>query len=193
MGAPVRIADALMTRLAVPVTGDDLLGPFLDRRPGRPAGPLPEPRNLAFASGLDDWIIGGSFKAGPTLVHRQDYSATAADGVATLCSAVPEPYGNAFLGQAFTADGYRGATVTFGAEIHAEDVADQAELWLHVVTRDRSKSVEEHRPAVTGRRDWTRQEVTGQVPEDAELTRFGLTLTGAGRIRLRNAELIRVG
>jgi hypothetical protein len=29
---------------------------------------LPEPRNLAFASGLDDWIIGGRFRAGPTLL-----------------------------------------------------------------------------------------------------------------------------
>ena len=31
-GAPVRVADAVMDRLAVPVPGDDLLGPFLDRR-----------------------------------------------------------------------------------------------------------------------------------------------------------------
>ena len=57
MGAPVRVADTLMTRPAAQVTDDDLLGPFLDH----PAGPLPEPRNLAFASGLGDWIIGGRF------------------------------------------------------------------------------------------------------------------------------------
>ena len=41
-GAPVRLADAVLDRLAVPVPGDDLLTPFLDRvppggrtRPGR--------------------------------------------------------------------------------------------------------------------------------------------------------------
>jgi hypothetical protein len=83
--------------------------------------------------------------------------------------------------------------VTFGAEVHAEDVVDRAELWLHFVTRDRSQSMEEYGPAITGRRDWTRQEITVQVPEDAELIRFGLTVTGAGRVRLRSAELIRVG
>jgi hypothetical protein len=113
--------------------------------------------------------------------------------VAALCSTVPDPYGDAFLGQALAADEYRGATVTFGAEVHAEDVTDRADLWLHVVTRDRSQSVEEYGPTITGRRDWTRQEVTVRVPEDAELIRFGLTLAGAGRVRLRNAELIRVG
>ena len=70
-------------------------------------------------------------------------------------------------------------------------VADQAELWLHIVTRDRRMSVEEHGPAITGCRDWTRQEVTVQVPEDAELIRFGLTLPGRAEVRLRNVELIR--
>ena len=67
-GAPVRLADAVLGRLAVPVPGDDLLTPFLDRvppaaraRPGRglrgwPLATLPgrrpryEPRNLDFAA-----------------------------------------------------------------------------------------------------------------------------------------------
>ena len=33
---PVRVADALMDRLAVPVTGDDLAGPFAEPRAGSP-------------------------------------------------------------------------------------------------------------------------------------------------------------
>jgi hypothetical protein len=33
-GAPVRLADALLDRVAEPVAGDDLLTPFLDRFPG---------------------------------------------------------------------------------------------------------------------------------------------------------------
>ena len=44
-GAPVRLADAVMDRLAVPVPGDDLLTPFLDRVPpvarARPGHGLP--------------------------------------------------------------------------------------------------------------------------------------------------------
>jgi hypothetical protein len=72
-GAPVRMADAVLDRRAVPVTGDDLLGPFLDRVPfaarpadGRVAGwparlptrrPRYEPRNLDFTDGLDWWEV----------------------------------------------------------------------------------------------------------------------------------------
>ena len=71
-GAPVRLADAVLDRLAVPVPGDDLLIPFLDRVPPAPAwpgrkrwplatlrGPRPryEPRNLDFADGLDRWNL----------------------------------------------------------------------------------------------------------------------------------------
>ena len=71
-GAPVRLADAVLDRLAVPVPGDDLLTPFLDRvppaltRPGRERWPLAtlrgprpryEPRNLDFADGLDRWNL----------------------------------------------------------------------------------------------------------------------------------------
>ncbi len=57
-GAPVRVADAVMDRLAVPVPGDDMLAPFLPsapaRPPGRPARRF-EPRNMTFTDGLDYW------------------------------------------------------------------------------------------------------------------------------------------
>jgi hypothetical protein len=42
---PVRVAAALMDRLAVPVSGDDLLGPFTRRTPARLAGPGSGPRS----------------------------------------------------------------------------------------------------------------------------------------------------
>ena len=53
LAVPVRVPDALMDRLAIPVTGDDLLQPFA----ARTLGPRPGPQNLAFADGLDGWII----------------------------------------------------------------------------------------------------------------------------------------
>jgi hypothetical protein len=74
-GAPVRLTGAVLDRLAVPVPGDDLLTPFLDRvppaarsgpgrgLPGWPLATLPgrrpryEPRNLDFADGLDRWDL----------------------------------------------------------------------------------------------------------------------------------------
>jgi hypothetical protein len=70
-GAPLRLADEVMDRVAVPIAGDDLLGPLLGHVPplaqvapgrglvGWAVGVLPgqrprfEPRNLDFADGLD--------------------------------------------------------------------------------------------------------------------------------------------
>ena len=62
-GAPIRVADAVMDRLAVPA-GTGQAGPMpeqtardlaIDQRPRY------EPRNLTFADGLDHWVLGGSF------------------------------------------------------------------------------------------------------------------------------------
>ena len=68
-------------------------------------------------------------------------------------------------------------------------MADQAELWLHIVTKDpcpegRSSDSDWRGETITGSHDWTRHEVTAQVPGDAELIRFGLTLTGPGQVGL---------
>jgi hypothetical protein len=62
LDVPVRVAGALMDRLAVPVTPDDPLGPFESGRS----------RNEA------------------TGVHWDDYAVTVADGEATLSAAVPD-------------------------------------------------------------------------------------------------------
>ena len=92
-GAPVRLADAVMDRLAVPVPGDDLLTPFLDRvppvararpghgLPGWPMATLPrrrpryEPRNLDFAAGLDRWDLDAGPGSAPD--SEPDYAAAA--------------------------------------------------------------------------------------------------------------------
>jgi RNA polymerase sigma factor (sigma-70 family) len=213
-GAPVRVADAVMDRLAVPVPGDDLLGPFITRE----EAPVSlrrrrfEPRNLAFTDGLDRWEFGGTFQRaaqGGGLgqqnaigSHWDDYSCTAEDGSAVLCSAVPQPYGYAFLRQAIFADDHRGATVVFSAELRTEDVADQAALTLRIITdrsprpgRDHSGTVagDDHGVTVTGSQGWTRHEVTAQVPDNADVIQFGIALTGPGQVALRSPELTRAG
>ena len=96
-GAPVRVADEVMDRLAVPVHGEDVHAPFLlpsaVRPPGDPGQRQSfEPRNMAFTDGLDRWELAGSFLAAGR-PHWQDYSRAAADGTAVLASAVPEPSG----------------------------------------------------------------------------------------------------
>ena len=80
-GAPVRVADAVMGRLAVPVQGGDVLAPFLPpaaAQPPRHPGlrRRPEPRNMTFAGGLDYWELAGlprrrpAALAGLLLHHR---------------------------------------------------------------------------------------------------------------------------
>jgi hypothetical protein len=196
-GAPVRVADAVMDRLAVPVPGEDVLAPFLPpedaRPPGRPARRF-EPRNMAFTGGLDYWELAGSFSddgqpAGP------DYSGTTADRSAVLAATVPGPVGAAVLVQAIAAEDYRGRTVTFRGQLRTADITGQAGLHL-AVSGSRSGSMATRpllghgsSPAAPGSSDWTWHEVAVAVPGDAVVIRFGISLAGDGRIELRNAEL----
>jgi hypothetical protein len=191
------VADEVMDRLAVPVPGEDMLAPFLPpadaRPPGRPTRRF-EPRNMAFTDGLDYWELAGSFSAdgqpaGP------DYSCTAADQSAALAATVPEPAGSAVLVQAIAAEDYRGRTVTFRGQLHAAGIAGQAGLHL-AVSGSLSESMATrpllgHGSSLTapGSSDWTWHEVTVPVPGEATAIRFGISLTGPGRIGLRGAEL----
>ncbi len=42
---------------------------------------------------------------------------------------------------------------------------------------------------LAGDRDWTWQEVTGQIPDGAGMIQFGLVLRGPGRAEMRGAGL----
>ena len=197
-GAPVRVADAVMDRLAVPVEGEDMLAPFLPladaRPPGGPGQPRRfEPRNMAFTDGLDYWELAGSFSADGEPA-APDYSWTAADESAVLAAKVQEPAGSAVLVQAIAAADYRGRPVTFRGQLRTTGVAGQAGLHLAAgrpgdppgtQLPDRGGS------SLTGpaSSDWTWHEVTMPVPQEAGVIRFGISLTGRGRIELRNPEL----
>jgi hypothetical protein len=135
-GAPVRVADAVMDRLAVPVPGEDMRAPFLPPAEARPwvrpwRSRRSEPRNMAFADGLDYWELaaGSSADGQPAW---PDYSCAAADQSAVLAATVPEPAGFAVLVQEIAAAGYRGAAVTFRGQLRATGIAGQAGLHLAV-------------------------------------------------------------
>ncbi len=132
-GAPLAVDDPVMDRLARPVTGPDLLSRFRSREtPSRPLRRRFEPRNLAFADGLDRWQLGGTFlRLGTGL----DYSATASGGRAILAAAVPEPAGFAFLSQEIEPDDYRSRTVTFRAELRTARADGRAGLALRAAGR----------------------------------------------------------
>ena len=102
-GAPIRVTDAVLDRLAVPAgtgpagtgpagTGPAGTGPAGNGPAGNgPAGSMPEqtardlsidqrpryePRNLDFAAGLAHWVLGGSFTELALESHWHDYRAT---------------------------------------------------------------------------------------------------------------------
>jgi hypothetical protein len=197
-GAPVRVADEVMDRLAVLVPGEDILAPFLppaDARP--PGGPSQrrrfEPRNMAFRDGLDYWELVGSF-SDDGQPAEQDYSCTAADQSAVLAATVPEPAGSAVLVQTIYADDYRGRTVTFRGQLRAVGMAGRAGLHLAVSgppdgPLGASQLVHGSSLTAPGSSDWTWHEVTVPVPGQATAIRFGISLAGRGRIELRGAEL----
>ena len=109
-----------------------------------------------------------------------------------LSSAVPRPAGSAALIQSIFADDYRGATVTFRGEIRTEPFTEQAGLRLEILRHwwRTGRPREDHGITIAGgRSNWDGHEVTAQIPEDAEMIRFGVMLTGAGSIALRNPEL----
>ena len=221
VGVPVRMAGALLDRMARPVPGDDLLGPFLDWVPpagralpgghppaGWPLATLPgqrpryEPRNLSFTDGLERWDLDSGFRRETDPPPPPDYAAAADGPSAILSSAVPRPAGSAALVQAIFADDYRGATVVFRGEFRTEAAADRAGLFLRVSQDPRGiRGPLTERAAlddpgntivtIAGDRDWTSHEVTARVPDDANTVMFGMFLAGRGRIELRRAELTR--
>jgi bifunctional DNase/RNase len=198
-GAPVRVADAVLDRLAVAIQDGDLVRQFIGALPApavfRPRPRLRfEPRNLTFADGLDRWEFGGSFRREADESHGNDYSCTAMDRSVIIRSAVPEPYGFAGLQQMIAADDYRGRTLVFSGELRTQDVAARAGLHLTVGPPLGPAPARQSPPrrttvTVTGSQDWARHEVTAHVPGDAGIVGFGFFLAGRGLVELRNAEL----
>jgi RNA polymerase sigma factor (sigma-70 family) len=135
-GAPVRVADAVMDRLAVPAGSaavpDPGPVPAVPAEPGHvgragvagvPRRPRPryQPRNMTFRDGLEGWLFGGSFTEHASQSHWQDYTCRVEHGTAVVRSAAPEQAGFAFLGQDVFADDFRGSTVVFRGEFPRPD------------------------------------------------------------------------
>jgi RNA polymerase sigma factor (sigma-70 family) len=227
--APLRVADGVMDRLARPATGGE--GPAqapepmpspasaqapeptpppgaLERGSDLPApvGPPPrrpryEPRNLAFADGLDGWLFGGSFTEHASESHWDDYACATENGSAVLYSSAPEPAGFAGLAQELFSDDYRGALLVFRGEFRTVDTPGRAGLFLRVnegqpikgPITDRSvfADPDNNIVMVPRGRGWAGYEISARVPGDSDTFSFGIFLAGPGRIEIRNTELIR--
>ena len=201
-GAPIRVADAVMDRLAVPMGSGASETPPEQTMRDLTLGQRPryEPRNLAFADGLDRWVLGGSFTEHAVESHWHDYACAADGGTGVLYSAVPGPEGFAFLGQEIYADDLRGATVAFRGQVRTEGSAGRSGLFLRVMTERhrRGPFTEEEVLAdpsnhlvMASPRDWALLEVTAPIPDATDTIVFGMFLAGPGQIELRDADLTR--
>lgn len=206
---PVQVADTVMDRLAVPAGTTPVRaaqpGGGPRRRPGEPvprraARPRYEPRNTAFASGLDGWLFGGSFTENVSDSHWHDYTCAAQKGTAVIASAVPEPAGFALLGQEVYADDYRGSTIVFRGELRVPE--GRAGMFLRVnegrpvrgqLTEQAAfADPDNNATPVANGPGWVPHQVTALVPADSDAIVFGIFLAGPGRIELRNPELLRI-
>ena len=205
-GAPIRVADAVMDRLAGPAgTGQD--GGPMPERTARDLSadrrPRYEPRNLTFAAGLDYWALGGSFTENTLQSHWHDYTVAPGHGSATLSSAVPQPEGFAWLVQEIFAEDYRGTTITFRGSLRAPGTAGRTGLFLRVMepptvhgpftAQAAVADPSNHIVTIANQADWSTHEVTAPIPHQADTIAFGVFLAGPGRIDLRDPELIPAG
>ena len=189
-GAPIRAADAVMDRLAVPAgTGQGGPTPEQTARDLRiDLRPRYEPRNLTFAAGLDHWVLGGSFTENTLQSHWQDCDAAAGHGTAVLSSAVPQPEGFAWLAQEIYADDYRGAAVTFRGQVRTPEGTGLAGLFLRAMQPQDAHGPftaeaaladpANHIVTLEGPGDWTTHQVTAPIPDDTNTIAFGVFLAG---------------
>jgi RNA polymerase sigma-70 factor (ECF subfamily) len=206
-GTPIRVADAVMDRLAVPASSGTVSGlsaPAAERAVSElsPRRPRYEPRNMAFAEGLSGWLLDGSFREHPE-DHWKDYAATADNGTAVLHAATPDPAGFAVLAQVMWADDYRGSVVSFRGRLRRGGDTGLAGLFVRVDTEsgpglsnplnldDALADAGTTSSTAAAAPGWVQHEVTAHVPGDCRIVMFGMFLAGSGRIELREPELAR--
>ena len=153
-----------------------------------------EPRNLDFADGLDWWDLDSGPGPDPGLRARRRRARLRGRRRGPVRGPVlhhPAARRVAALIQAIYADDYRGATVTFSGEIRVDPLTGQAGLRLEILRNwwRAGRAREDHGLTIASPCPWTSYEVTARIPANADHIRFGIALTGPGRIALRNPDL----
>jgi len=88
---------------------------------------------------------------------------------------------------------YRGKRVRYSAQVRTENVTDWAGLWLRADDGDGRvlafDNMETSHRGLRGTREWSRQEVVLDIPQEANAIRFGLVLSGAGKAWLDDVHV----
>ncbi|MEV5407556.1 bifunctional nuclease domain-containing protein [Thermopolyspora sp. NPDC052614] len=203
-GCPVLIDDDLMDELGLSLADHGSLERAVDAAitakgiplPGvvRKAERSPRPCNLDFSDGLRGWELRGSFLTDFSENHVGDYTCGTGDGGGYLKAQVRAPFRFADLRQVILADDHRGRAVRLAADLRTVDVVDRAALFLSVLTPETHGGARERaQQPRRGTTDWAPTSIEADVPLDATMIIFGVTLTGPGQIWLRNAALTPCG
>jgi bifunctional DNase/RNase len=208
--SPIVVSDEILRRIGVGLpaaeglTTDQQIDQVVETLAAKTSFPssqglvrIKEPQNLQFMAGLERWELRGSFLFDQGGTHWQDYvCGTETTGTEPgevsgyLKAQMSQPLGFADLRQAILADDYRGRRVRLSAEIKMVGVGQQAGLYLRFVDPGRTRMSEE-REQVTfrGDQDWARAETIIDVPLDGMFVLFGISLTGAGQVWVKNVQL----
>jgi hypothetical protein len=113
----------------------------------------------------------------------------------TIKSNAESPRGTGMLAQSVRADAYRGKRVRLSGYLKSIGINEgTAELWMRVDGEGvvQTSDYMQDRP-IMGTRDWAREEIVLDVPQNAVGITFGFLLSGSGQVWLDDVQMEVVG
>lgn len=148
------------------------------------ANPAPPPESVPDARPLrTDWRTGNRSDYIAELDYSNVYSGMASFRMASRTEA-PRSFGS--VGQAISANDYRGKRVSLTGYLKTANASDWAGLWFRVDGADGRVLAFDNMQAPTrslrGTTDWTRSSLVLNVPDNAAAMNFGVVLSGTGTV-----------
>lgn len=140
------------------------------------------------AQKIQGWFLAGN-KSESYIIGLDDSVYKTGNTSAFLESTNKEINGFGTLMQSCSADEFLGKRIKMTAYIKSEKVMDWAGMWFRVDSRKTGNMLSfdnmQDRP-IRGDRDWTKCEITLDVPEESGALSFGVLLSGTGKVWFDN-------
>jgi len=91
-------------------------------------------------------------------------------------------YGQGKIGSEMPAAEFRGKKIKLSGAVKVEAAVEEnyGLIWLSIVSKDGKQSFFADKPVISG--SWNEYEITAETDEEAELIKYGCSLTGKGRL-----------
>lgn len=136
------------------------------------------------------WALAGSNPADYEVhIDTSDKKPTA-----TLKANKEKPAGFATLMQEFSAEKFRSQRMQFSAYIKTKDVVGWSGLWMKVegAGHDSLGFDNMKNRALSGNNEWKEYSIVLDVPEESKLIAFGVLLSGAGEVWIKDVTFEKV-